>query len=238
MAIQFFHLPVTRFESPATPTRRKCLAAAGTLTGVSVAGCTDLIFGDELEFEASYSRVAQSALDDTGYELDDRTDQVIEQTVEAGGESQDVVVTNKLVEYHNSIDMGPLGQQEGAIFTSLTTPQVRVLGQEFNPIDEMETDEIAQMIQEEYDEVENLREDGSSEVVINDEPVTQTRYLADGVFEGSPAELAVHISEAVEMGDDFVVGVGVYPRSVQGIELPLDEEANILSLMEAIEPDD
>jgi len=117
------------------------------------------------------------------------------------------------------------------VFASLTSPQVRVLGQEFNPIEEMEPIEIARMIQNQYDEVENLRPEEESDVIVYDETTTQTTFRADAGIEGSPVELFIHVTEPVEMGEDFVVAVGGYP------ELLPDQEGNILTMMEAIEPD-
>lgn len=218
-------------EEESSFSRRRCLAAGGALGLTGLAGCTDLIFGETLEFAASPSRVSQAALDGTGYERTDQRELEETRTFEAGGESQEVSVTNVMVEYRKTIDAGPLGEAEGAIFSSLTTPQVNILGQEFNPVEDMDSDEIAEMVQQQYDGVENLRQEEETNVTIQGEPTTQTKYRADAAFDGSPVDLFVHVSEAVKMGDDFVVTVGAYPEVTPG------EEENILGMMEAVEPD-
>lgn len=215
------------------PSRRKFLAAAGGLAvTTATAGCTEFFTGDAAEFEASPARVRQSALDETGYEFDENDEVVIEEEFEAGGETRDVIVTNILTEYQKSIEMGPLGEQEAAIFSVLTSPQVSVLGQEFNPINDMDAEEIAEMIQDQYDEVENLRAQDDSDVTINEQTTTQTRFRADAAFQGNAVDLILHVSEAVELGEDFVVTVGGYP------ELGPDESDNIITLMENVEPDE
>lgn len=213
------------------PDRRSFLTTAGGLGLAATAGCSELLFGDAAEFEASPSRVPSAVLADTGYELDEHSEQVIERSFEVGDQSRDVVVTNKLAEYQKAVDLGPLGEGEAAIFTSLTTPQVEVLGQEFNPVEDMSTADLAEMIQDQYDEIGNLRREEEGDVIINGEATTQTKFRADGGFDGSPVDIFVHVSEAVEMGDDFVVTVGAYP------ELTPAEAENIIAMMEAVEPD-
>lgn len=223
---------MTKDASGGGLSRRRYLAAAGA-GGVGLfAGCLDLIRGKTLEFTASPSRVNQEALDATGYERDSQSEMEVERTFEAAGQSRDVLVTNVVTEYTKSVDMGPLGEAAGALFTSLTTPQVDILDREFNPVEDMSAEELAGMVQEQYDGIENLRNEGETEVTIQSEQTTQTKFRADAAFDGSPVETFLHVSEAVEMGDDFVVTVGAYPELTPG------EEENILGMMEAVEPDE
>ncbi|MEF8900633.1 MAG: DUF6517 family protein [Halovenus sp.] len=217
-------------ESSRTAPRREYLVAAASVwTAGTVSGCLGFLEDGATEFAASPSRVRQDALDRTGYEFDDIEEVVIEREFSAGGESRDVVLTNPVARHQRSVSLGPFGEQEAAVFASLTTPQVNVLGREFNPVAGMETDELAGMIQDQYATVENLQPQGETDVTIDGQATTQTRYTADAVFEDSPVELIVHISEAVELGDDFVVTVGGYPELLPG------EEENVLALMEAVE---
>lgn len=218
---------------PKDVSRRKYLTVAGGLTAtVGLSGCLDLITGGTTEFDASPSRVNESALDETGYEFTGLDEVVIEREFEAAGETETVIVTNLLAEHEKALGVEGVAEQAAAIFTSLTTPQVRVLGQEFNPVDEMSTTELAEMVQDQYDGIENIRHQEDSEVTVYGETTTQSRFTADALAEGSPVDLILHISEAVEMGDDFVVAIGGYPDVV------MDEEANILTLMEGVEPAD
>lgn len=210
--------------------RRRYLAAAG---GVGLlAGCLDLIRGDSLEFVASPSRVDPGTLDTTGYELDSQSEMEIERTFEAAGQSRDVLVTNVMTEYSKSVDMGPLGTAQGAVFTSLTTPQVNILDREFNPVADMSAKDLATMVQQQYSGITDLRNEGETELRIQGEPTTQTKFRAEAAFDNNPVETFLHVSEAVEMGDDFVVTVGAYPELTPG------EEENVLGMMEAVEPDE
>lgn len=214
-------------------TRRTFLATACAGITAGVSGCLDALTGSgPVEFEASPSRVSQSALAETDYEFATLDDVVIEREYEAAGQTREVVVTNYQAEYEKTIDMGPLGEQQAAVFTSLTTPQVNVLGREFNPVAEMSTKELAEMVQEQYEGVENMEHQEDTQVSINGESTTQSKFLADATLAGGTVDLFLHVSEAVEMAGDLVVTVGGYPEITAG------EEENILRLMQAVEPDE
>jgi hypothetical protein len=209
--------------------RRRYLAAAGSV-GL-LAGCLDLIRGETLEFVASPARVSEAALDGTGYELKSQSEMEIERTFEAAGQSRDVLVTNVITEYTKSVDMGPVGDAQGALFTALTTPQVNVLDREFNPVAEMSAEDLAGIAQQQYSGIENLRNEGETEIQIQGASTTQTKFRAEAAFENSPVETFLHVSDAVEMGDDFVVTIAAYPELTPG------EEENVLGMMEGVEPD-
>lgn len=211
-------------------TRRECLAAvAGVGATGAVSGCLGFLEDGNATFAASPSRVRQGTLDGTGYEFDELEEVVIEREFSAGGENRSVVVTNLLSKHRRSVPLGSLDERDAAVFTSMTTPQVDVLSREFNPVGDMDTGELAGMVQNQYGTVGNLRPQGETDVTINGQATTQTRYTADAVFEGAPVELLVHVSEAVELGDDFVVTVGSYPALLTG------EAETVLALMEAVE---
>ena len=210
--------------------RRAYLAGAGATALASVAGCLDFITGGPAEFSASPSQVPESTLGETGYELEGVSDQEIEREFEAGGESRTVIVTNKIAEHTKSVQLPGLGSDgKAAIFTALTTPQVEILGQSFNPVEDMSARRIARMVQKQYDSVAAPSQESESTVTINGEETTQTKFRADAQFEGSTVELFLHITEAVELGSDFLITVGGYPTVLSG------EEENILQMMQAVE---
>lgn len=222
---------MTGNESGRRYSRRAYLASAGATAVAGLSGCLDFITGGAAEFEASPSRVPQSVLDETGYESDGVSDQEIEREFEAGGESRDVIVTNKLAEHSKSVSVSDVGLNDAnaAIFISLTTPQVDILGRNFNPVEEMSNREIAAMVQQQYDLVAAPNEQEENTVTINGEETPMTKFRADAQFEGSPVELFIHITEAVELGGDLVVTVGGYPTVLSG------EEENIVRMAESVE---
>ncbi|MFW5917940.1 MAG: DUF6517 family protein [Haloferacaceae archaeon] len=210
--------------------RRALITATGAAVVAGTAGCLGVITGEEpAEFEATPSSVSASALEETGYEDAGVEDVVVEEEVEAAGQSREVVVTNYQAEYEKAIDLGPLGQQRAAVFVSLTSPQVSVLGQEFNPIAEMTTEEIAEMVQDNYEGLQNLQHREDGEVTVAGETTTRSTFTAEATIEGGSVDLLVHVSEAVELDDDFVVTVGAHPEAVSG------EAENVFTLMEAVQ---
>lgn len=211
--------------------RRSFLAAVGA-TGVgSLAGCLSVIRGEEpLELTASPAGIPDSVLDETRYELHRQREVVIEREVEAAGQTRKIVVTNQQSEYQKAVDLGPLSEQKAAVFTALTTPQVDVLGREFNPVANMSTRELAEMVQEQYEDMESMEHVEDSEITINEETTTQSKFQAEAMFSGQSMDLFLHISEAVELNDDLVITVGGYPARLPG------EEENILQLMQSVIP--
>ena len=220
--------------------RRSFLALGASALVASTAGCTDRIpfLGDDpMEFGAEPTSVPQSVLDETGYDEHEIAQVEIERTVDAGGQTQDVVVTNWQAEYDKAIDLEGLGlpvdeRLRGAVFTALTTPQVNVLGRTVNPVDDMTSEELAEMVQDRYDGVDDLEHVGEDTTTIVGESTTVGEFEGEGdlVGAGISIDLTLHIAEAVESGDDLIVGVGGYPT-----ELRAEERPNILYLLEAIE---
>lgn len=224
-------------------TRRSLLAIGAGTVAVSIAGCTERLpfVGDEpMEFSAEPASIPQSVLDETEYEEHEIEDVRIERTFEAAGQSQDVIVTNWQAEYDKAIDLGELPlptdeQIRAAVCTVLTTPQVSVLGRTFNPVGDMNSRELAEMVQDRYDGVERLEHAGEETITIAGESTTISEFEteADLVGEGISVDLTLHIAEAVESGDDLIVGVGGYPTQLREQEQP-----HIFSMLEAVEHDD
>jgi hypothetical protein len=220
--------------------RREALAAFGTAALGSTAGCLDgvpFLGGDALEFEAAPCTIPQSVLESTGYRETDRRDMTVERTFEAAGQSQDVVVTNRLVEYDKGLDVGAVnvpasGEYRAAVLTTLTTPQVDVLGRTFNPVAEMESAELAGLVQDSYQGIDNLQQTGERTAPVAGESTTVGTFEAEAdlVDAGVTVELTLHVGEAVEAGDDLIVAVGGYPT------LLADEERQpVFTMFEAIE---
>ncbi|WP_302082270.1 DUF6517 family protein [Salinibaculum rarum] len=209
--------------------RRTYLASAGTALAAATAGCGFILGNEPATFTANASVVPDSVLDETGYEFVENEEVEVRREVSGGGQTREVVATNVQAKYEKSVDLGPLGEQRGAVFTALTTPQAKVLGKTFNPIADMSAQELARRVQDSYEEFSNMERQGESEVTINGNTTTQAEFTADAVISGNPVELSLHVSEAVELGSDFVVAFGSYPRVRSA------EQSNILALMEAVE---
>lgn len=213
--------------------RRVYLGAMGTAAVGTLAGCLNLITGDgPIEVSASPARPSEQVRAETGYEQSRQEEQVIERTFEAADQRRQVVVTNWETECQKALDLAVLGEQETAVFIVLTTPQVSVLNRAFNPVAEMSTREIAEMVQEEYDDMGDLNHRGDRSVTIDGATTTESVFAAEAVFAGQTMDIHLHLTEAVELGEDLVLAIGAYPA------LSAAEGDNIHRLIEGIEPDD
>ena len=203
--------------------------ASGTTIGLAgLAGCLGLVGMDE--HAAEPAGVDPEVLDSTGYDVTGVEELGIEESVSLVVYDETVVVRNYLTEHEKGVDMGPLlGTQRGAVFMLLTTPQVSVLGQELNPIGDMDTAELVELVEENYDDISDITHDADDEIDILDQSVTQSRFSADARFDGVDVDVFLHITEAVEYGDDLLVAIGVYPEQVRS-----QEEENVLELMRGV----
>ena len=223
-------------------TRREALGLSGVLVTAGTAGCLDRIpfIGDDpIEFEASPASVPMDILDATGYEESGVEEVVIEETFEAGGQSQDVLVTNWHAEYEKSIDLdigglATMSNVQAGVFTAISTPKVEVLNRTFNPVAEMDTDELAEMVQDQYDGLDDLERIGEDTATILGQSTTVGEYegQAELLEIGETVDLTLHIAQAVESGDDLILGIGGYPTDMQD-----QERDDVFTMMEAIQHD-
>lgn len=206
--------------------RRRVLAGAGTALAAGLAGCT----GGPLTFDAARAAVGRPALQATGYRSYRTAEVLFERKLGPGPLQRDVEVKSAVHEYDRAVELPVLGRIRAAVFAVLSTPQVRVLGQRFNPIGGMSTDELAAAIQEHYDEIRQLTRDAELTATVLGTETTVTRYR--GWARLLPADTAVgvflYLTEAVESGEDFVVGLGVHPRTFGA------QEATVRRLLDGV----
>ncbi|MEF8900078.1 MAG: DUF6517 family protein [Halovenus sp.] len=211
--------------------RRRYLAGLGTAGFAGTAGCLDFVFGDELAFAASPVRVQPATADAAGYRRVRTTENTVEQTVEAGGESRDIVATNVHVEYGKAVSTGSLDPGEhAALFVAVTTPQVRVLDRSFNPLQHLSARQVAGIVQGQYDAFQSLSHREDANIRVGNRETTRSEFLTTARLADQRVDVRLHVTEFVELGDDFLLTLGLYPDLV-------DEKANVISLMEAVERD-
>ncbi|WP_411714473.1 DUF6517 family protein [Natronomonas sp.] len=204
--------------------RRTVLASvpAALLMG----GCTDILSGDEVTFEADTAVVAEATLSETDYD----EKRVEEQTIERNFDQVDktVVVVNSIAEYARSVSIGPLSG-ELARFTALATPSVEVgpVGP-LNPVDDMSNKKLAQMVQEQYDSVKNVQPVGERDGTLLGETSTISKFSAEAQTQsGESVDIFLHITQTAS-GGDFVVAIGAHPQDI-------DEDSRIDQLIQGIE---
>lgn len=206
---------------------RRVVASLALVALLVTAGCSFL--EGPVTFEANQSTVSQQALDETGYDEERVEEQTVTREFGVGDQTQEVQVVNQIAEYKRQVSLGPL-DGELARFSVFTTPQVEVAGQQFNPVDDMSNEELAQMVQDEYETVNNVEHVDDRTATMLGEQVEVSRFSADAQTAGGQSvQVYIHIGQ-VQHGDDYVVVIAVHPQE-------LDEQANVDRLMEGVEHD-
>jgi hypothetical protein len=199
-----------------SPTRRELLAGAGAGLAGGLAGCTGVLDGGVTTFGATGVTLPASVQEETGYTHNRTIEDVISREFERFGLSRTVEVTNIVSEYDRAIELGFLGTRiQAAVFATLSTPQVSVFGRSFNPIAEMSAEEIAALVQDRYDNVGGLELDGELEATVTGETTTVTRFAGQArlVELGQGVDIYLYVSDAVEVGEDFVVTLAAHPQA-------------------------
>jgi len=207
--------------------RRTVLGSVGAVGIASLSGCLGLAGLDQ--HESTPAGVDPAALEETGYDQTAVEAIRIDEDVDLMLYTETVSVTNYLTEHEKAVDLGPLGEQRAAVFMVLTTPQVSVAGQEFNPVEDMSSDELVELVADNYDDISNLSHEGEGTLDVLEQATTQAQYRADATFEGQDLEVYLHITEAVQTDDDHLVAIGVYP-----VETEIEERENVEQLFEHI----
>ncbi|THE65072.1 hypothetical protein D8Y22_07550 [Salinadaptatus halalkaliphilus] len=210
--------------------RRTVLAGAGTIGLSSLAGCLGVVGLDE--HHAGPAGVTQATREETGYELTGVEELVVEEPVGMLVTEERVSVANRLTEYDKAVDMGLLGRQRGAVFMLLTTPQVSILGRDFNPVGEMGSQELVELVEDNYDDISNIAHQRDDEVTILEQETVSSTFDADAQFDGVAVDVTLQITEAVESGEDLLVAIAVYPDQVA-----LLEQDNVDTLFDGIVDD-
>lgn len=201
--------------------RREVLGALGIAGTVSLAGCA-LVQGS-FEQSASPAGIDDDVLDATGFEHKDTEELSFNRTVDVFGQSRDLSLTNWLVTYGKSAGgFGP----DAARFRLFSTPSVTVAGNEINPFDNFDDEELLGEVDDSGDDPD-LDGGPTRTVETLGEDVTYTRYETQRQMGGEAVTAYVHVGRFSNDGD-LLRAVGTHPEL-------LDESENIYTLAEAIE---
>lgn len=185
---------------------------------VLTAGCVGVLTGSEpLVVEADPVTVSGPAQSAAGYEAVRTTTQELQEEVSAGGQTREVVVTNHVAEYARSVDAGPLGSGEFARFVVVSTPAVDVLGQTFNPVGDLSTRELAELAQDQYEDLRNLQPAGERTRPVLGTDATVSRFTAEASVAETDLtmEVTLHVTRVPD-GGDFIVIIAAHPTLLPG----------------------
>lgn len=213
--------------------RRSVLAAAGTGAVALSAGCVDFALGNApLEFTASRVAPTDQALGETGYVEDEVDQNVLEEEVDVGV-TREIRAAFWVSTYTKAVDVQTI-DEDGALFGAVSMPKIELLGASFNPLMEMDSEELLEEIGGELEggygdlsDVEHL-ETISSETAVLGERRAVDVFEAGGDFGGEELDVELLVV-TVEHEDDYLIFLGGYPQ------LFPDERDNVRDLLGSVE---
>jgi len=208
--------------------RRSLLAGAAAAGTVGLAGCLGGLLSTTSR-ESTPAGVGESVLAATDYELVGIERRTTEETVAFAGQSETVTVTSYLTTYERRVGIEGVAETATATFAVFSTPKLAVFGRPLNPVGEQSTRDLVGLLEAEDDSIDDLDHDTDGTVTVLDQQTTKSRFAATTDVGGFPIDLDVHVTEAVERGDDFVVTFAAYPRSSREVEAD-----NVTALAESV----
>jgi len=195
------------------------IATAGVTIAGTLAGCAGTIPD---EFEATAATVSTDALDATGYEDQGTQPREVSREFQAGGDTQTVTVINYQSSYNKAVALPGAQSVRAAQFVVLSSPQISVLGQEFNPINDWGHREFVDQLQSQSDRLGALQQTDESQTTLLGEEVAVGRYTGQATYEDveTPIDIVMRASAPVSSDGDFVLAAGSYPAAIAETEAP------------------
>ncbi|WP_049990831.1 DUF6517 family protein [Natrinema salifodinae] len=216
-----------------TTSRRSLLAAGATGTLALTAGCLDFVLGNgPLEFDADRVAPSDDALEETGYDETDASEESIERSVElSGGVEREVRASVWTSVYTKEVEYG--GQKrEGAAFAAVSIPGMEVMGRSVNPLDDMSNkdllEEFLNQAAGEHGEIRRIQHEESFDLEILDDGREVDTFVGESDLEGESIEVEIKVASFDHEGDLLVL-LGTYPKQLTA------ESANAEVLMESAE---
>ena len=206
--------------------RRTVLTALVALVVVS-AGCTGLITGEEVAFEANTATVQDDTLESTGYEETNVTEQTITRDVSVGGEERTVSITNQYAVYARSGSVGGVEVSGVAQFALISTPGAEMAGQTLNPVATLSHRQLVERFSGRTGTVDDIEfvENRTAESLGDERAVGEFNGTTERV--GQELTVRIHVASFEHEGD-VLVAIAVHPVGV-------DEEATVDDLLAGIE---
>ncbi|TQQ82915.1 hypothetical protein EGH24_05620 [Halonotius terrestris] len=209
-------------------TRRRALALGalgiGSLSGCS--GAADLATGDgPIEREADPAVLADSAVDDAGYELRTQEERTLEREVSAGGETRTIIATNQVALYDKTIN----DIEQASLFGVISTPGFSFAGQTLNPVADWENERLLELVADQFPGLRDASETSSYAETVLGTDITVSKFDGVATFGGQEFDVYIYVASVVNEGD-VVIGAGGYPQAFDSAE-----SGNIESFFTAIE---
>ncbi|MFB6191851.1 MAG: DUF6517 family protein [Haloarculaceae archaeon] len=196
------------------------------LVVVVSAGCGALSGSGSLTFTASNATVDSRALSETNYSLQRAENTTIDRSIEVGGETKSLTITNHVATYGAEYRGAPLAHA-----VLLSTPRAGAFGQGLNPLGQAARRDLVERASDRAGDLAVDRRVDNRTIRTLGQEVTVTRYAAtasgNGSGSGGSAEVYVLLMRATHDGD-YVIAAITYPRELDaGLEDALTLLRNI-----------
>ena len=207
--------------------RRTFLATTAGASLAATAGCLGFL-DDATTFEAKQAATAEATASEGNYVPQEPRKLEAERTFSVADREQTVKVVNWVAEYYKTIDVGPLSGQRAGVFAAVSTPQVELLGESFNPLADASPRDIISRFQQQYEGMSVGDRTGQTTLgALGGSALTST-FEGSATIQGQQVDTNFVVSESVENEGDHVLSLGVFPRE-------LDEQGNIEAMIENLE---
>lgn len=194
---------------------------------VATSGCLGVFASGPTTFEAQPADVDRAAASETGFEKNGTRDSVVTRQLGPEGASETVRVVNKVTTYEKALEIPLIGTARLGVFSVVSTPAVEIAGRTFNPVGDYSNDRLVQLVTDRFGSLSNVERVSSRQILVSGTETRVTKYAATTTAQGQEIDVFVHVTK-VRDGDDFLVGVGVYPQR-------FSQEDEVFRLYRAIE---
>lgn len=186
-------------------------AAACLVLLVAVAGCGGPAGAESLSFTAANATVDDATLAETAYSRAAAENTTIERSIEVGGETRTLTVSN-----HVSTYVAEYRGVPRAHAVLLSTPQARAFGEELNPLGGLSRRDLVERALDRVGDLSVDRRVGNRTVQTLGQEATVTRYAAtaSGNGGGASADAYVLLLRVRHEGDHVIAAV-TYPRELE-----------------------
>lgn len=206
--------------------QRTALTALVAVLVVS-AGCAGLITGDTIEFTASEASVSDSALDSSGYEEQNTTEQTITRNINVSGQQRTVRITNHFATYSRSGELNGTETPDMAQFLVISTPGAQMAGQTLNPLARLSNRELVDRLADRTGSIEDVQFEENRTVESLDSDREVSVFSGTTTISGQEVDVRIHIASFEHEGD-VIVAAGIHP-------VQIEEEENIDELLAGLE---
>lgn len=161
--------------------------------------------------------VADTVLEETGYEPSRTETHQLSRGFSAAGQALDVEVINHIAEYARPVDVEPFGSLDLARFIVATTSAVEILDRTFHPVGDMNNRELVERVQDRYEGLQNVRSQSERWVTELGTAGTVSVFSAEAPLDGTAQtiDLTLHVTR-IRHGEDFVIAIEAHPAILDG----------------------